>query len=161
MPARQVLAERFWKYVREGPDCWEWQGARLSAGYGRCSTSRPDRAQTTAHRLAWTLSYGAIPDGLYVLHRCDNPPCVRPEHLFLGTAADNAADMIAKGRRTWQGMAGEAHPRHRLTVEQVRAIRANPDGLTGVALAHQFGVTKNNIYAIRQRRTWRHLAEED
>lgn len=85
--------EWFWGQTLEPIDseCWEWQRGHGQAGYGRCGTLH-------AHRVAWTLVHGDIPDTLWVLHHCDNPPCVRPTHLFLGTAADNTLDMIQKGR---------------------------------------------------------------
>lgn len=94
-PSRPV-AERFWSYVQRGDECWTWIGARDANGYGRLSL--PGRGTIGAHRVSWELHRGEIPDGLCVLHRCDNPPCVWPEHLFLGTHADNVADRIAKGR---------------------------------------------------------------
>lgn len=90
---------RFWSFVdRSGPGCWEWQGARLR-GYGIAlkGAGRPGRSGR-AHRVAWALTFGAVPVGMQVCHHCDNPPCVRPDHLFLGTAADNARDRESKGR---------------------------------------------------------------
>jgi len=82
--------------------CWEWSGSRNADGYGylRVGSQRDGtRSRVLAHRLAWMLAHGgAIPGGLFVLHRCDNPPCCNPAHLFLGTNADNVADMLAKGR---------------------------------------------------------------
>jgi HNH endonuclease len=75
--------------------CWEWSGARDRYGYGKL---RRDTVYWKAHRLAWTLEHGPIPDGMYVCHHCDNPPCVNPAHLFLGTSRDNQLDRVAKGR---------------------------------------------------------------
>ncbi len=96
-------AERLWERVNKTDSCWLWTGATSSANYGQIRFAK-DKCVLT-HRLAWEVTKGAIPDGLYVLHRCDNPPCCNPDHLFLGTAADNTADMMAKGRHwTMKGM---------------------------------------------------------
>lgn len=91
------VADRFWPKVQKGDGCWEWQGSRLPHGYGHLTI--PGRGVPYAHRISWELTHGEIPDGLWVLHHCDNPPCVRPDHLFLGTAQDNVDDSIRKGRR--------------------------------------------------------------
>lgn len=85
-------ATRFWSKVAKSPGCWEWTGRRDSWGYGKTGRS----ART--HRVAWELSHGAIPPGLSVLHRCDNAACVNPEHLYLGTQADNMRDLRERRR---------------------------------------------------------------
>jgi hypothetical protein len=95
MPPKGSAAP-FWSRVDTSGDCWEWQGARVSKGYG--SLAIEGRA-ATAHRRSWELTYGPIPTGMHVLHRCDNPPCVRPDHLWLGTNTENVYDSMAKGRR--------------------------------------------------------------
>src|SRR5678816_2871477 len=100
-PQPKPLSERFWSKVDQSGDCWIWTAHHLSSGYGLIGTgSMRDgtRRGSLAHRVSWELAYGTIPDGLFVCHRCDNPSCVRPDHLFLGTCKDNAADSVAKGR---------------------------------------------------------------
>lgn len=89
--------ERFWRRVPRSEGCWEWRGARHPRlGYGKFSVSR--NTNIPAHRAAWLFEHGEIPQGMRVLHKCDNPPCVRPDHLFLGTQTDNMRDCAAKGR---------------------------------------------------------------
>lgn len=107
MPPRRPLAERFWEKVRKGPGCWEWTSARDTNGYGRI-TDRPGARllgvgrTRSASRVAWEIVNGPIPPGLCVCHYCDNPRCVRPEHLFIGTRKDNVLDCVAKGRNFWR-----------------------------------------------------------
>lgn len=88
---------RFWKRVEKTETCWFWKGTHLSNGYAVISLGKRD-VKMLAHRFSWALAYGPIPEGLHVLHHCDTPGCVRPDHLFIGTHADNMADMARKGR---------------------------------------------------------------
>jgi hypothetical protein len=143
--------EAFWARVtkQDGDGCWEWRGSKLKFGYG--AAWHLGRA-SGAHRVAWRLAHGPIPDGLYVLHRCDNPACARPDHLFLGTHADNMADMARKGRQR----RGEANLSSRLSVNAVRAIRRRYEGggESHRSLARTFGVAPNAIRKIVKRHTW-------
>lgn len=102
------LPVRFWAKVAKSDGCWEWTGPRLPRGYG---VIRADGRQTYAHRVSWLLHFGPIPDRAFVLHHCDNPPCVNPAHLWVGSQADNVRDMIAKGRARYTNHArGDQHP---------------------------------------------------
>ena len=104
------FADRFWQKVQKGDSCWEWTGGRYNhprggKSYGCFSVgSRTDgsKRMVAAHKVAWELEHGAIANGMKVLHRCDNPVCVRPDHLFLGSQAENIKDMVEKGRAWWQ-----------------------------------------------------------
>ena len=166
-----VLEERFWARVLRlpGDGCWEWQGARVHNTYGRAW----DGEQVEyAHRLSWRLSHGPIPPGFLVCHRCDNPPCVRPDHLFLGRSEDNVADMVKKGRhvsrageasgsrrRPESRPRGEDNVRAKLTTEMVLAIREEfaSKGTPKLTLARRYGVNPSTISSIVLRRTWRHV----
>jgi transposase-like protein len=126
--------ERFWARVVKGDGCWEWGGARNRAGYGKIMVQR---AVIPAHRFSWQLTNGPIPEGLYVLHTCDNPPCVNPAHLFVGTHSDNMADMVAKGRDR-----GNRH----VSAESARLIReANFRGVEQSEIAREFGIAQTTV----------------
>ena len=154
------FAARFWSHVTKSDGCWEWQASCYPNGYG--ATSRNQRS-ITAHRLAWELTNGPIPDGLQVLHECDNRRCVRPDHLFLGTHADNMADRQAKNRQAFgtrnakYTMPRDGRPgAPKLTEDQVREIRAAV-GESARDLATRYGVCRGTIDGIRARRRWAHL----
>lgn len=98
-PTVAPMPWHFWHKALVGDGCWEWQASTYGIGYGQFHR---DGVMTPAHRMAWQLTHGSIPDGMVVCHRCDNPPCVRPDHLFLGTNKDNSRDMVAKGRHKEQ-----------------------------------------------------------
>lgn len=146
--ASETLAERFWKLVDKSAECWLWKGSRYEAGYGRL-TFRYENMQ--AHRVSYELAFGVAPGEMLVCHRCDNPPCVRPDHLFLGTAKDNTQDAIAKGRMA----IGSANPRAKLIETQVAAIRRQ--GGSVPALAVDYGVSERTIVGILEGETWRHV----
>ena len=96
-PKRRSIEERFWAKVKKSDGCWEWTGDKNKGRYGSIYCSEEKR-NLRAHRMSYEMHKGPITDGLWVLHRCDNPPCVNPDHLFLGTARDNIMDAIKKGR---------------------------------------------------------------
>jgi len=151
---RLVLSEvdgvRFWARVDTTGDCWEWRGARHQNGYGRFSMGGKSRF---AHRIAWTLTHGPIPTGLDVCHHCDNPPCVNPAHLFVGTGADNLRDARDKGRL--RPRAGEAHPQAKLTAEQVATIRARcAAGEAQRAVAREFRISQPRVCQIVRGHGW-------
>lgn len=120
--------------------CWEWQGCKNRKGYGDFWNPQGERL---AHRLSYVLHNGPIPPGLLVCHKCDNPGCVNPKHLFLGTDKVNADDRAAKGRSA----KGERNGRAKLTDEQVRQIRASTG--TQAAVAKQFGISNGMVWKIR------------
>lgn len=112
-PPRAVvppIAARFASFHTVGDGCWVWQGSKNRDGYGlfmRDGRRRPGRRCERASRVSWELHRGPIPRGLWVLHKCDNPSCVNPDHLFLGTVQDNVADMMRKGRHFWHRNRGQ------------------------------------------------------
>lgn len=142
---------RFYKHVRviAGIGCWEWTAARGPQGYGAFSMGgRADRRMVGAHRISWELANGPIPPGMSVMHRCDNPPCVRPSHLRLGSPADNMRDMAVKERSRTT----------RLSAEQVNAIRLEAArGDRHIDIAARYGISKANVSMITTRQTWKHL----
>lgn len=164
---------RFWAKVKRGPGCWEWTAARQPHPRGKGFTYGmfwvgSKKAGTgkmiQAHRVAWELAKGETPDGLKVLHKCDNPACVRPAHLFLGTQKDNTEDMIAKGRKN--ASIGERHGSAKLTQQQVIDIRAKYVAGRGrahrgnaVLLAAIYGVARGTITDVVTR-AWQHIREK-
>jgi hypothetical protein len=147
---------------RGADECWPCQQTdaygygRVRLQYGGRGNPR-QRVEVKAHRLAWELTNGPIPEGMCVCHTCDNPPCCNPEHLFIGTQADNDRDRDEKGRTP----RGEHHSQSKLTVSDVRAIRRmRRDGHTYRGLAAQFNVTNGTISALIRGATWTHVKEE-
>lgn len=156
------LEDRFWPKVEKTDGCWIWTAFRDKHGYGQIGTGSKS-SHAYAHRVSYEIEYGAIPYGKHVLHQCDNPSCVRPDHLFIGTHADNMADMTNKGRgkQIAAGRKGEENGNHRLTSDQVIEIKTGlRNGLSGRGLARKYGVSKTLIYYIRQGKTWAHIKEE-
>ena len=148
------VLDRFWKKVNKAaPDgCWEWTAQTSELGYGRLKVnSNP----CYAHRVSWEIHNGDIPNGLCVLHSCDNPPCCNPSHLFLGTHADNAADRTLKGRTCRRSRnRGEKNGSSILTEILVREIRLNKEKKTQVQLTRIYNVSRSTINNILNRKSW-------
>jgi hypothetical protein len=151
---RTALAETFWQRVKVGPECWGWLGFTDRNGYGRIGKPGTQRS-LFAHRVSWELHHGALKKGQMVCHRCDNPPCTNPAHLFLGSQADNLADMRQKGREA----RGERIPSSKLTEAQVIDIRLRyrSGGVLQRELAAEYGVSQPTITDLLAGRTWKHV----
>lgn len=153
------LVARFWAHVeRRGDDeCWLWRGhERRVNEYGAVGEAW-NGPKSTAQRVSWVIHNGAIPEGLFVCHRCDARACVNPAHLFLGTPKDNTQDALRKGRM--HNNQGEDNARHRLSADDVRKIRAMAAGgnLLHREIAGQFGVCRTIVTRIVNRRIWRSI----
>ncbi len=149
------LVASLWRNVSFGESCWQWTGKITNSGYGQI-VRRKDGGVVSwlAHRLAWTLLRGPIPEGMFVLHKCDNRRCVNSDHLFVGTQADNMRDMVRKGRAKH----GAEHAKSKLTEEKVREIRRlRTEGWTLRRLAAHFGVTRDAIWKVSTKSSWRHI----
>lgn len=152
--ARGDAATRFrLSYEERENGCWQWIGETRKFGYGSISYMGRGRL---AHRVSWLLAGREIPDGLCVLHKCDNPGCVNPDHLFLGTKAENNQDKIRKGRA--RHPSGSEVSTAKLTEPQVRAILA--DQRTYRVIAGEFGVSCSAVSAIKNGQNWKKLATE-
>jgi len=156
--ARGTLEERFWNFVEKKSDdeCWEWQGQRLSNVYGRISLGAKSLGSDGAHRVSWKIANRQeIPDGMFVMHKCDNPCCVNPNHLTIGTPKDNSDDMIRKGRKKQVIPLGEHNGKSLLNEEKVRVIRSST--LNHAALGRLLGVSAGCVRSVRIGRTWSHI----
>ena len=153
----RAFIQRFWKRVnrRQPTDCWPWIGCTNGLGYGRVKLGARCTPVVYTHRVAWELSFGAIPEGKQVLHRCDNPPCCNPGHLFVGTQLDNMHDAIAKGRNARGARVGSA----KLTDAKVLEIRAaRAGGEKGVSVAARFGISQATVSEVCSGKLWRGVA---
>ena len=160
--------QRFWAKVLKTESCWLWTASKRNKGYGAFAYTRNGRmVQDRAHRYSWEIHKGEIPDGLCVLHNCpsgDNPACVNPAHLFLGTKAVNNADMMAKGRYNYtraivqDGSAyerGESHHNAKLSAETIRSIRARKEsGASYRQISREFGIAVPHAFKIVTRKLW-------
>jgi hypothetical protein len=155
------LLDRFWSRVarRSANECWPWQGEKTGDGYGMILRAGAGSQKLYAHRLSLAISigidYDELPD-LQVCHECDNPPCVNPVDLFLGTQGDNMKDMASKARSTW----GERSNLAKLTAADVLAVRAAMDAGTPPSMvALRFGISERYAYALGNREYWKHLVD--
>lgn len=168
-PLPKTTAERFWpKVVNTGVEsCWKWTGAKHQYGYGRILHNG---AIHESHRVSYELHYGAIPELMHVCHKCDNPECCNPLHLFLGTNTDNRRDSVSKRRHSHGSTAGRVrHPdrypvgeqcsHSKLTESDVREIRTTfaTGDITKTSLANKYGVTIMAISRVISRKTWKHV----
>lgn len=160
--------DRFWAKVQKTDGCWLFTGAKGGGGYG---VFWLDGRQIPAHRFAWTEVNGELPPGFILCHHCDNPPCIRPDHIFPGTYADNMRDAAEKGRMpTGEKHGSKTHPEAvlrgednanaRLNPDVVRSIRAayQANGATVSAISRRFDIDRATVRQIVHRRTWRHVA---
>lgn len=147
------LEKRFWNKVNIGSsdECWEWIASKVPKGYGHMKISS-NQKPGIAHRIAYDLTFGKIPQGFCVLHHCDNPSCCNPKHLFLGTYADNNFDRDKKGHTAW----GEKNGIAKLSVEKVRKIRIlySMGSFSYNDLALKFNVGKTTIQNVINRESW-------
>lgn len=159
-----AISRRFWPKVDKSAGesgCWIWLGRKKPRGYGLLSVSPTPktRRMAYAHRLSYVINRGSIPEGLCVCHHCDNPSCVNPAHLFLGTNADNTADKVAKGRAKGSPQVGEKNHNARLTPADVREIRrryAANEGSQEV-IARDYGVRQAHVSRIVRRTAWQEV----
>lgn len=154
MPAPRPVDERFWDKVQQGaPDaCWPWVGARTGFGHGKLWV---DGRCIGAHVISYELHGGRLTPGFYVCHHCDNPWCVNPRHLFIGSPRVNVVDMDRKGRRRTRVSAGEANPSAKLSADQVLSIyRRRRAGERRDDLAREYRISERTIFLITSGRAW-------
>ena len=148
--------ERFWSKVDKSGECWLWMAAANENGYGVFSVGGRAGRMELAPRVAWQLTNGSIPEGMHIRHRCDTPACVRPDHLLLGTPADNTADKVSRDRQA----KGSAFPHAVLTEADVVRLRSTyaQGGATQRQLAERYGVSQSVVCGIVRGDRWKHVA---
>jgi len=153
---KKSVEDRFWSKVNKTESCWLWTGSKSDFGHGQI---RIDGRNTVASRYVWEIMKGPITDRLFVLHKCDNPTCVRIDHLFLGTQKDNIKDMHSKGRAFKGNYKGKLNPASKLTEEEVIRMREmhHESNLNYCELARLFKVHNTTSRAIIKRENWAHI----
>lgn len=146
----KTMEERFWQKVQITPGCWIWKGCISKKGYGQFSVYKR-KGSIMAHRTSWEMRNKTIPRNMQVCHSCDNPPCVNPAHLFLGTNQDNQIDSSIKGRNAF----GSKHPNAKLTWNDVRSIRASFPSINKNQLSKRFKVDYSVITGILENKRWK------
>ena len=145
------LEMRFWPKIHKTNQCWIWLALVDRDGYGKIEKSPPEKGTLRAHRVSWMIHHGLIPENLNVLHKCDNPGCVNPSHLFLGGAKENARDCMIKRR----------HPMIKLSVEEIYKVRCFCDaGLKDREISEKTGVERSQVNRIRNRKIWQYVQKE-
>jgi len=150
------LKDRFFSKVIKMDGCWVWLGSKRPNGYGTIQKGGKGSATLSAHRLSYEMHKGPIPDGLVVMHSCDNPSCVNPDHLSIGTYKENTADMIAKGRKRTVSALGTSNGKAKLNDELVKYIRQNLHK-SHASLARELNLSTNCIRGVKIGRTWSHV----
>lgn len=147
------LIERFWKKIKKEESCWIWTAAKLPRGYGFIGKGGRGNGYIYAHRLSYILHKGDIPKGMFILHSCDNPSCVNPDHLFLGTQMDNMKDMRTKDR----GTQGDSHPNAIITKQIASSIREEykKGGTSLSILGRKYGICFQHVHDIIKNKIWR------
>jgi hypothetical protein len=154
-PSKYPPERRFWPKVEKTSGCWIWKASRDKYGYGQF-TFRGECE--SAHRVAWILCNGPIPEGLGVLHKCDNPPCVNPDHLWVGTQRDNNRDMYLKGRNKSTPQIGSTNGSAKLTESDIPKIRGYVlAGLSQRKIAKLFNIDRGVVSRIVRGKSWTHV----
>lgn len=157
MPGKRAPLEvRFFEKIKKTETCWIWFGTKDPKGYGRIGSGGRKGKDMFAHRISYMIHVGEIPQGILVCHKCDNPACVNPDHLFLGTQTDNMRDCVKKGRLNPFKPKGDLNPHAQLTWKEVLEIRASKNRGWGyrVPLAKKYNVSRDIITNVITGKTW-------
>lgn len=154
MPRLQTIEQRLDNYIDKTGDCWLWTIGTFNYGYGRLSIQKGK--QVRAHRFIYEMVFGKIPDGLNVLHKCDNPRCVKPKHLYLGTQKDNVADMMNRKRGGYKKFCGESHHNSKLRRKDINEIKSlwEKGGLLQREIAEKFNISQQVVSKIVNNKAW-------